>query len=148
MTPLLALAGQLKGRSLTRVADWSAEELRQVLDLADELKLAHEQRDDQPLLPGRTLGTAVGAQALYTDVWTSMGREAERERRLHDVAGYGIDEDVLSHAAGDAIVLHCLPAHCGEEITEAVLYGPHSAVWDQAENRLHARKALLALVVR
>jgi ornithine carbamoyltransferase len=89
-----------------------------------------------------------GANVLYTDVWTSMGQDAEREQRLRDLAGYGIDADVVAHADGDAIVLHCLPAHYGEEITEDVLYGPHSAVWDEAENRLHAQKALLALVIR
>jgi len=81
------------------------------------------------------------ADVLYTDVWTSMGQEDERARRLRDLARFGID------AGDDAIVLHCLPAHYGEEITEDVLYGPHSAVWDQAENRLHAQKALLALVM-
>jgi ornithine carbamoyltransferase len=87
------------------------------------------------------------ASVLYTDVWTSMGQDEERERRLRDLAGFGIDADLLATAADDAIVLHCLPAHYGEEITEKVLYGPQSAVWDEAENRLHAQKALLALVV-
>jgi ornithine carbamoyltransferase len=91
---------------------------------------------------------ARGADVLYTDVWTSMGQEAERERRLADLAGYGIDGALLGLAAPGAIVLHCLPAHYGEEITEEVAYGPQSAIWDQAENRLHAQKALLALVVR
>jgi ornithine carbamoyltransferase len=89
-----------------------------------------------------------GADVLYTDVWTSMGQDEERERRLRDLAGYGIDADLLGLASERAIVLHCLPAHYGEEIAEDVLYGPQSAVWDQAENRLHAQKALLALVVR
>ena len=94
-------------------------------------------------------GTAVkDADVLYTDVWTSMGQEEERERRLKDLAGYGIDADLVGRAGEDAVVLHCLPAHYGEEITEDVLYGPHSAVWDQAENRLHAQKALMALVIR
>jgi ornithine carbamoyltransferase len=92
---------------------------------------------------------AVGrADVLYTDVWTSMGQDDERERRLKDLAGYGIDADLVARANEDAIVLHCLPAHYDEEITEDVLYGPHSAVWDQAENRLHAQKALMALVIR
>jgi ornithine carbamoyltransferase len=90
---------------------------------------------------------AAGADVLYTDVWTSMGQDEERERRLRDRAGFGIDGQLVWRAAGDAIVLHCLPAHYGEEITEDVLYGPHSAAWDEAENRLHAQKALLALVV-
>jgi len=87
------------------------------------------------------------ADVLYTDVWTSMGQEKESERRRKDLAGFQIDGELLSHASPDAIVLHCLPAHYGEEITEEVLYGPQSAVWDQAENRLHAQKALLALIV-
>jgi ornithine carbamoyltransferase len=91
---------------------------------------------------------AEGADVLYTDVWTSMGQDAERERRLRDLAGYGIDRELVERAGKDAIVLHCLPAHYGEEITEEVLYGPRSAVWDEAENRLHAQKALMALVIR
>jgi ornithine carbamoyltransferase len=91
---------------------------------------------------------ATGADVLYTDVWTSMGQEEERERRLFDLAGYQINEELVGLASERAIVLHCLPAHYGEEITEDVLYGPRSAVWDQAENRLHAQKALLALVIR
>jgi ornithine carbamoyltransferase len=90
---------------------------------------------------------AEGADVLYTDVWTSMGQEEERERRLGDLAGYGIDEGLVRLAGRDAIVLHCLPAHYGEEITEQVLYGPQSAVWDQSENKLHSVKALMALVI-
>ena len=90
---------------------------------------------------------AEGADALYTDVWTSMGQDDERERRLRDLAGFGIDETLVKLANDDAIVLHCLPAHYDEEIAEDVLYGPQSAVWDEAENRLHAQKALLALVI-
>jgi ornithine carbamoyltransferase len=90
---------------------------------------------------------AAGADVLYTDVWTSMGQEAEREQRLRDFAGYRVDEALLGEAGPDAIVLHCLPAHVGEEITGGVLYGPQSAAWDEAENRLHAQKALMALVI-
>jgi ornithine carbamoyltransferase len=88
------------------------------------------------------------ADVLYTDVWTSMGQDAERDERLRDLSGYGIDAELLARAGAYAIVLHCLPAHYGEEITEDVLYGPQSAVWDEAENRLHAQKALMALVIR
>jgi ornithine carbamoyltransferase len=99
-----------------------------------------ELADDPP-------SAVTGANVLYTDVWTSMGQDEERERRLHDLAGFGIDADLVARASGDAIVLHCLPAHYGEEITEDVLYGPRSAVWDEAENRLHAQKALMALVI-
>ena len=90
---------------------------------------------------------ASGADVLYADVWTSMGQDEERERRLADLAGYGIDEGTVALASERAVVLHCLPAHYGEEIAEDVLYGPSSAVWDQAENRLHAQKALMALVI-
>src|SRR5215208_3803350 len=90
---------------------------------------------------------AAGADALYTDVWTSMGQEAENERRRRDLAGYGIDAELLNEAGGQALVLHCLPAHYGEEITEEIVYGPQSAVFDEAENRLHTQKALLALIV-
>ena len=99
-------------------------------------------------LTGDPAAAVVGANVLYTDVWTSMGQDTEREKRLRDLRGYGIDADLVTRAGGNAIVLHCLPAHYGEEITEDVLYGPRSAVWDQAENRLHAQKALLALVMR
>ena len=309
----MAVADRLKGRSFTRIADWSEEELTEVLDLADELKLLRQAREEHRLLPGRTLGmifqkpstrtrisfevgiyelgglglylsgndlqlgrgetikdtahvlsryldgimirtyaqsdvdelaehasipvingltdsahpcqaladvmtirerfgrleglrvaylgdgnnvcaslmvacaklgvdfvaatppgyrpdeeafriaraaaadnveltddpraAAAGADVLYTDVWTSMGQDDQRGRRLRDLRGYGIDEGLVGRAGDDVIVLHCLPAHYGEEITEAVLYGPRSAVWDQAENRLHAQKALMALVI-
>ena len=87
-----------------------------------------------------------GAHVVVTDVWTSMGEEAERQQRLSAFAGYSVDEALLDVADPDAIVLHCLPAHPGEEIAASVLYGPRSAVWDEAENRLHTAKAVLALV--
>jgi ornithine carbamoyltransferase len=89
-----------------------------------------------------------GADVLYTDVWTSMGQDEERERRLAGLAGFGIDDALVQLGSERVIVLHCLPAHYGEEITEEVLYGPRSAIWDQAENRLHAQKALMALVIK
>jgi ornithine carbamoyltransferase len=91
---------------------------------------------------------ADGADVLYTDVWTSMGQDEERDQRARDLDDYRIDARMVQLASERAIVLHCLPAHYGEEITEEVLYGPQSAVWDQAENRLHAQKGLLALVIR
>jgi ornithine carbamoyltransferase len=91
---------------------------------------------------------AEGADVLYTDVWTSMGQEEERERRLADLAGYQVNDELLARASSRAVVLHCLPAHYGEEITESVAYGHRSALWDEAENRLHAQKALLALIVQ
>lgn len=84
-----------------------------------------------------------GADAIYGDVWVSMGDEETAEKRRADLAPYRIDGHLLSHAKHETIVMHCLPAHPGEEITADVLYGDRSAVWDQAENRLHAQKALL-----
>ena len=90
---------------------------------------------------------AEGAHVLVTDVWVSMGQEDERDQRVADLAGYSLDTDLLALADPEAIVLHCLPAHPGEEIAADVLYGPRSAVWDEAENRLHTAKALLALTV-
>jgi ornithine carbamoyltransferase len=90
---------------------------------------------------------ARGAHAVYTDVWVSMGDEAEADQRRADLAPYRVDEALLAKARDDAIVLHCLPAHPGEEITEGLLYGERSAVWDQAENRLHTQKALLELLL-
>ena len=91
---------------------------------------------------------ANGADVLYTDVWTSMGQDEERERRLRDLAAFKIDEGALALASERGVVMHCLPAHYGEEVTEDVLHGPRSAAWDQAENRLHAQKALMALVIK
>ena len=85
---------------------------------------------------------AEGADVLCTDVWVSMGMTGA-EQRLSDLRAYAVDEAALSLAAADAVVLHCLPAHRGEEIAAAVIDGPQSAVWDEAENRLHAQKALL-----
>ncbi len=90
---------------------------------------------------------AAGADAIYTDVWVSMGDENEAQRRA-DLAPFQVNAELLATSSERAIVLHCLPAHPGEEITEDVLYGERSAVWDQAENRLHAQKALLELLLR
>jgi ornithine carbamoyltransferase len=87
------------------------------------------------------------ADVVVTDTWVSMGQENERERRLRDLGPYRLDDALLALAAPDAFVLHCLPAHAGEEATADVLYGGRSAIWDEAENRLHVQKALLALLL-
>ncbi|MFN8221754.1 MAG: ornithine carbamoyltransferase [Gaiellales bacterium] len=91
---------------------------------------------------------AEGADVLYTDVWVSMGQDDEREQRLRDLSRFALDDELLAMAAPHAIAMHCLPAHEGEEIGAEPLYGSRSAVWDQAENRLHTQKAVMALVVR
>jgi ornithine carbamoyltransferase len=85
---------------------------------------------------------AAGSDVLYTDVWVSMGQE-DAERRVQDLTPYSLDDKAVAAAADDVVVLHCLPAHRDEEIAASVIDGPHSAVWDEAENRLHAQKALL-----
>src|SRR5947209_4239623 len=87
------------------------------------------------------------ADAIATDVWTSMGQEAEREQRIANLTPYQVNQRLLLDAGGAPVVLHCLPAHYGEEITRDVLHGPLSAAWDEAENRLHAQKALMAMVM-
>jgi ornithine carbamoyltransferase len=86
---------------------------------------------------------AAGAHAVCTDVWVSMGQEDESSSRAVEFARYQVDEDLMRLAAPDAVFLHCLPAHRGQEVTSAVIDGPASAVWDQAENRLHAARGLL-----
>ena len=91
---------------------------------------------------------AHGAHAVYTDVWTSMGQDDERETRLRDLEPYRVDDALLALADPDGVAMHCLPAHVGEEITADVLYGPRCLAWEQAENRLHTQKALMALVIR
>ena len=96
---------------------------------------------------GDPLAAAAGADALYTDVWISMGDEPEGEHRRADLTPFQLNEELLAAASDRAVVMHCLPAHPGEEITEGVLYGERSAVWDQAENRLHSQKALLESLV-
>jgi ornithine carbamoyltransferase len=110
---------------------------------ADELGTAADVVEvvDDPVV------AVAGADAVVTDTFTSMGQEAERDARLAALAPYQVNPRLLRHAAAGHVVLHCLPAHCGEEITQDVLWGESSAVWDEAENRLHAQKALLAMIV-
>jgi ornithine carbamoyltransferase len=94
------------------------------------------------------LDGVIGADVLYTDVWTSMGQEAEREQRLRIFPPYQINRDLVARTRNnDVLVMHCLPAHRGEEITDAVADGPNSVLFPQAHNRLHAQKALLAHLI-
>jgi len=112
---------------------------------ADEVALVRSFGGDL-LVTDDPAEAADGAAALYTDVWTSMGEEAERATRLAAFAGFTVDSALLARAAPDAVVLHCLPAHRGEEISAEVVDGPRSVVWQQAANRMHAMRGLLAWV--
>jgi ornithine carbamoyltransferase len=103
--------------------------------------------DTDIIITDDPIAAVKGTQVIYTDVWASMGQEASADTRIPIFEPYQINEQLLNHADGEAIVLHCLPAHRGEEITEAVIEGKQSRVWDQAENRMHAQKALLASVL-
>jgi len=88
-----------------------------------------------------------GADAVYTDVWVSMGQEEEHKKRIHDFQGYQVNEELFSKAKKEAVLMHCLPAHRGEEVSAAVIDGPASVVIDQAENRLHVQKAILVIYI-
>jgi ornithine carbamoyltransferase len=104
--------------------------------------------DGAALLTEDPAEAVAGAHAVYADVWVSMGSEGGwEEQRRRDLGPYRLDDALLDRAAEDAIALHCLPAHPGEEISESVLYGPRQRIWDQAENRRHAQKALLELLI-
>jgi ornithine carbamoyltransferase len=134
--------GNNVARSLAIVAELCGVELIVAAPPGYQLEEGHGARlTDDPR------AAADGADALYTDVWVSMGDEQAAERRRADLAPYRLDSDLLAAAAPNAVVLHCLPAHPGEEIEADVLYGERSAVWDQAENRLHAQKALLQMLL-
>ncbi len=135
----LLLGGALMGMNV-RVAtpdDYQPDEqiVRQAKQLAKNAS--------EIVITDDPIAAVQGAQVVYTDVWASMGQEASADTRIPIFEPYQINEQLLSHADGEAIVLHCLPAHRGEEITEAVIEGKQSRVWDQAENRMHAQKALL-----
>jgi ornithine carbamoyltransferase len=163
--PLQALAdlmtlwetfGSLEGRVLAYVGDGNnvARSLAIVGTLAGmEVRVAAPEgfqlaEPHGAVLTDDAAEAAAGADALYTDVWVSMGDdESTAAARREALAPYRLDDALLDRAAPGAIALHCLPAHPGEEITEEVLYGPRQRIWDQAENRRHAQKALLELLV-
>jgi ornithine carbamoyltransferase len=133
----LAYAAALSGLELVVASPVGYELSDAVLDRARNLGGNVEQVTDP-------YEAAKGADALYTDVWTSMGQEQESAARLAAFAGYTVDDALLAAANPDARFLHCLPAHRGEEVSASVIDGPSSVVWDQAANRLHAARALLA----
>ena len=136
----LLLGGAMLGMHLRVATPTGFEPIPQVVERAEEIATA---TGGSIAVGNNPEAAARGADVLYTDVWASMGQEREHAERVLVFTPYRIDADKLALAAGDAIVLHCLPAHRGEEITDEVIDGPASAVWDQAENRLHTQKALL-----
>jgi len=118
--------------------------------LADIVKRANEigsETGGSATVTDNAPAACKGADVVYTDVWASMGQEAEAATRRTAFAGYTVDDQLVAAANADVMVLHCLPAHRGEEIAASVIDGPHSFVFDQAENRLHAQKALLAFLL-
>jgi ornithine carbamoyltransferase len=106
-----------------------------------------QERGARLLLTTDPKEAVTGADVLNTDVWASMGQEAEQQERERAFAGYRLDSELLSLARPDCLVLHCLPAHRGEEITDEVIEGPNSVVFDEAENRLHVQKAIMAMLM-
>lgn len=118
----------------------SAESLEEVKKIAESNKTCIEQlRDPKEAVED--------ADVIYTDTWVSMGKEKEAVTRRNHFKGFQVNDELMSHAKKDALVMHCLPAHRGEEITDDVIDGQHSIVYDQAENRLHVQKALLKLLI-
>lgn len=160
--------GNLKGRKLAYVGDCNnmanalmhacakvgmdisvaaPKEYEPNLDIVAEAMADAAQTGSTITICTDPLEAAANADALYTDVWASMGQEDEQKIRAQAFAGYQINSDTLKVAKPDAIILHCLPAHRGEEITDEVMEGKQSAIFDQAENRLHVQKAIMALLM-
>jgi len=153
--------GRVAGNVVAYVGDGSSNMARSFIEAAGlfdfELRVAAPEGYQPPKLEvSSTKGVRVtpspaeavrGADVVVTDVWTSMGQEAEMAARLQAFQGFCVDKELMAKAKSDAIVMHCLPAHRGEEISEDVLEGPRSVVFDEAENRMHAQKALLELLL-
>ena len=139
----LMLCGALLGVNVRIACPEGFEPLPGVIDQARSLA-QHGATIDVLTDPGKAVA---GAQAVYTDVWASMGQEQEQAEREQAFSGFCVDQALMDQAASGAIVLHCLPAHRGEEISAEVMEGPASRIFDQAENRLHAQQALLAAVM-
>jgi ornithine carbamoyltransferase len=136
----LLLGGALAGMHVRVATPVGFEPIPQVVHHAEEIAV---ETGGSVTITSDPVEAATGADVLYTDAWASMGQEGESDERALVFPPYRIDGATLGRADPDAIVLHCLPAHRGQEITDEVIDGPHSAVWDQAENRLHTQRALL-----
>jgi len=140
----LLIAGSMFGMHIVVASPPQLRPAKQILDAAlreAELSGATIEFEEDPLK------AVEGADVVYTDVWVSMGQESEAEWRRSILKPYQVNRKLMERASNNAIFMHCLPAHRGEEVTDEVMDGPWSVVWDQAENRLHTEKALLSLVV-
>lgn len=135
----LILGGALAGMKVCIATPKGYEPAPEIVDLAHKIGV----KGWELLLTEDAIAGVEGSHVLYTDVWASMGQESLAETRIPLFQPYQLNDNLLSHADPDAIVLHCLPAHRGEEITDSVMEGKHSRIWDQAENRMHAQKALM-----
>jgi ornithine carbamoyltransferase len=140
----LMLAGVAAGMRVRVATPRGYEPIGQVVRRANQIG---EETGGAAVVMTDPLEAATGADVLYTDVWASMGQESESESRNLVFHGYSVDDRLVDRANDDVLVMHCLPAHRGEEISASAIDGPHSVVWDQAENRLHAQKALLAFLL-
>jgi ornithine carbamoyltransferase len=136
----LLLGGAKMGMEVRVATPPGYEPIPQVVQRAQEIG---EETGGRAVVTHDPEEAAAGADVLYTDVWASMGQEEEAAERMLVFQAYRIDQAAVARAKPDVIVMHCLPAHRGQEITDEVIDGPHSVVWDQAENRLHSQKALL-----
>ena len=141
----LLLAGAAAGMRVRVATPPGYEPIDQVVARANEIA---QVTGGAAVVMADPIEAATGADILYTDVWTSMGQEAENDSRIRLFQGYQLDEQSIEAAADDVLVMHCLPAHRGEEISAGAIDGAHSVVWDQAENRLHAQKALMVFLDR
>lgn len=139
----LLLGGALMGMNVRLATPDSYQAKPEIVQKARQIA----QNDSQISITTDPIAAVKGAQVIYTDVWASMGQEKSADARIPVFEPYQVNQQLLSYAEQDAIVLHCLPAHRGEEISAEVLEGKHSRVWDQAENRMHAQKALLAALL-
>jgi ornithine carbamoyltransferase len=140
----LLLGGAMSGMNVRVATPVGFEPIPQVVQRAKEIAT---EADATVEVTNDPVAASTGADVLYTDVWASMGQEAEASERTLVFRQFQIDQAAVDRAADEVIVLHCLPAHRGQEITDDVLDGSHSAVWDQAENRLHTAKALLLFLL-
>jgi ornithine carbamoyltransferase len=162
---ILEWRGSVDGTKVAFVGDgnnvansWLNASCRIPLDLRIATPPGHEP-DDQILQNARSAGVSAlmltndprqavrGAEVVYTDVWTSMGQEAEAQKRMKDFSGFQINAELMAHADPEARVMHCLPAHRGQEITDEVIDSSRSVVVDQAENRMHIQKAILVTLM-